>query len=33
VFLRIAEREEEDFLETASKFDIEDFVAEPEERR
>jgi HD-GYP domain-containing protein (c-di-GMP phosphodiesterase class II) len=32
-FLRIAEREEEDFLETASKFDIEDFVAEPEERR
>lgn len=26
-FLRIAEREEEAFLETASKFDIEDFVA------
>ena len=28
-FLRIAEREEEAFLETASKFDIENFVAEP----
>ncbi len=28
-FLRIAEREEESFLETASKFDIENFVAEP----
>jgi putative nucleotidyltransferase with HDIG domain len=26
-FLRIAEREEESFLETASKFDIEDFVS------
>ena len=26
-FLRLAEREEEAFLETASKFDIEDFVA------
>ena len=32
-FLRIAEREEERFLETASKFDIEDFVAEPGEPR
>src|SRR5262245_6978899 len=30
-FLRIAEREEEAFLETASKFDIEHFVAEPGE--
>jgi putative nucleotidyltransferase with HDIG domain len=30
-FLRLAEREEEAFLETASKFDIEDFVAEPSE--
>jgi putative nucleotidyltransferase with HDIG domain len=28
-FLRIIEREEESFLETASKFDIENFVAEP----
>jgi putative nucleotidyltransferase with HDIG domain len=28
-FLRIVEREEEAFLETASKFDIENFVAEP----
>ena len=32
-FLRLAEREEEAFLETASKFDIEDFVAEPSESR
>jgi putative nucleotidyltransferase with HDIG domain len=32
-FLRIAEREEEGFLETASKFDIEDFVAEPDQPR
>jgi putative nucleotidyltransferase with HDIG domain len=32
-FLRIAEREEEGFLETASKFDIEDFVAEPSETK
>ncbi len=32
-FLRLAEREEEAFLETASKFDIEDFVAEPSERK
>ncbi|MFI5315497.1 MAG: HD domain-containing phosphohydrolase [Myxococcota bacterium] len=30
-FLRLAEREEDSFLETASKFDIEDFVAEPSE--
>ena len=28
-FLRLAEREEESFLETASKFDIEDFVSQP----
>ncbi|HTO54986.1 MAG TPA: HD domain-containing phosphohydrolase [Myxococcota bacterium] len=32
-FLRLAEREEEGFLETASKFDIEDFVSEPSESR
>jgi len=32
-FLRIAEREEESFIETASKFDIEDFVAEPSDRK
>jgi putative nucleotidyltransferase with HDIG domain len=32
-FLRIAEREEESFIETASKFDIEDFVAEPSDSR
>jgi putative nucleotidyltransferase with HDIG domain len=32
-FLRIAEREEEGFLETASKFDIDDFVADPSEAR
>ncbi|HTO08239.1 MAG TPA: HD domain-containing phosphohydrolase [Myxococcota bacterium] len=30
-FLRLAEREEEAFIETASKFDIEDFVSRPSE--
>ncbi|HTO70388.1 MAG TPA: HD domain-containing phosphohydrolase [Myxococcota bacterium] len=32
-FLRIAEREEDGFLETASKFDLEDFLADPGEAR
>jgi putative nucleotidyltransferase with HDIG domain len=32
-FLRLAEREEEAFVETASKFDIEDFIAQPSESR